>query len=940
MSAGVSKMTIFRVATLCATLLFSSSVLAQGPAARITGPVVDSDRVALAGSRHPQATAAADAGTMTGGTQINGMTIAFNRSATQQAALATLLAAQQNPASPLYHQWLTPDQFAAQFGVADSDLSAVSNWLSSHGLQVGTISRSRDRISFSGSAAQFAAAFGTPIHYYNVNGQKHFAPSGDVTLPAAIASSIASLENVTDFRAHSYMVKPATPAFTSAQTGNHFLTPKDLSTIYDINPAYTAGFNGTGQSIAVIGQSAVVTSDITNFQAAAGVPVRAPMFVLIPGSGISTPYEGDESESDLDLEYSSGIGQNATIYFVYTGSNPNDGVFQALIYAVENRVAPIITLSYGYCEASLTQGEFTSMDSTLQQAAAQGQTVVNSSGDSGSTACYGEGLTTSEQVALTVSYPASSQYATGVGGTEFPTADVAAAATPTTPTTYWSAATATTDTIGSALSYIPEVVWNDDSTGGLSASGGGVSIFTLRPSWQTGVTGITAGSYRLVPDISLSSSAVNAAYLYCSSDPSVGIDGSCTNGFRDANDVYLTVAGGTSFSTPVFAGMLSLISQHLNANGLGVINPTLYQLAANPATYATAFHDITSGTNGCTAFPASVPCTAADTSSYAAGVGYDEATGLGSIDLYNLLTAWPQVTSLAGSRVTLTPATSSLVVNTNDAITITVAPSSSTSVLAPTGTVALSVDGTTVTTLTLVNGVASYTFQSAASGPHVIYVAYSGNSTYAPSSGSLVLTVGSAGGFTISAPALTMSSGNTGNETITLTPSGGYTGSVGFTVSTTAAITNSCYDLGSATVSSTQAVQTTLTIYTSSSICTGYTPLLRRGGTIAAVSGHGSQPGGVDPRRSAPIGISLAGLVAIGVLGRRSRRLRGLVVIALLAVAGFGMSGCGDSNTSNATPVNGGSSNSPTGSYTVTVTATDAYTPSITATTTFTLTLQ
>jgi hypothetical protein len=383
--------------------------------------------------------------------------------------------------------------------------------------------------------------------------------------------------------------------------------------------------------------------------------------------------------------------------------------------------------------------------------------------------------------------------------------------------------------------------------------------------------------------------------------------------------------------------MLSLISQKLNATGLGVINPTLYQLAANPTTYASAFHDITSGTNACTASPASLPCTAADTTSYSAGVGYDEATGLGSIDLYNLLTAWPKISSLAGSQVTLTPATTSLTVGTNDAITITVAPTASSSV-APTGTVAISVDGTTVTTLTLVNGVASYTFQSSASGPHVIYAAYSGDSTYAPSNGSLVLTLGSAGGFTISAPALTMSSGSSQNETITLTPSGGYTGSVGFTVSTTAPINNSCYDLGTATVSSAQAVQTTLTIYTTSSICTGFTPLLRKGGTaakIAAGSGGGSRPG-----NPAPIGISLAGLVAIGVLGRRSRRLRGLVVVALFAVAGFGLSGCGDTNTSNASTLNGGSTNSPTGTYTVTVVATDAYTPSITATTTFTLTLQ
>ncbi len=916
-----TSLAMFRNAAVCACLLASGFLSAQGPVARI-GRINDSERATVGGTRPPAARAEADAGAMEDGKTIAGMTIVFNRSAAQQADLDSLLAAQQDVTSPLYHQWLTPDQFAARFGVADADLSAVSAWLGTHGLQVGAVARSRDRISFTGNAAQFASAFGTPLHYFNVGGVKHFAPAADVSVPTAIAGSVLSVENVTDFRAVSHMVQKPVAAFTSSQTGNHFLTPKDLATIYDVNAAYNAGYTGTGQSIAVIGQSAVVTADITNFQTAAGVPVRAPVYVLMPGTGTSTVYTGDESESDLDLEYSSAMAQGATIYFVYTGSSPNYGISDALNYAVTNLVAPIITLSYGYCEATLSASLYSSMNAVMQQAAAQGQTVINSTGDEGSTACYGAG-STAYYGTLAVSYPASSQYVTGIGGTEFAAASVAS-----TNNTYFTAASGT-DVIGSALSYIPEIAWNDDTSSGLSSGGGGASVFTPRPTWQAGVPGIPAGTFRLVPDVSLAASPSNPGYLYCSSDATVGVTGSCSHGFRDTSNVSLTVAGGTSFAAPSFAGMLAIILQKVNANGAGVINPTLYTLAANPTTYATAFHDITTGTNGCTGVTS---CTTANEAAYAAGVGYDEATGLGSIDLYNLMTAWPSLSSLAGTKLTLSAATSSVAVNASDAVTVTVAPALTSSTV-PAGTVTIKLDGNTVTTLTLVNGSATYTFSSTTSGNHIVAATYSGNTTYAASSNTLVITTTAIGGFTISAGAVAVTNGNTVTEPITITPNGGYTGSVGFTVSTPTSITNTCYVLGAANVTGTSPVQTTLTIYTSANNCTGYTPLKQNGGTVAAL-GHGSLPGG-----SAPVGISLAGLMAIGVLGRKSRRLRGLVVVAVLAVAGFGLSGCGDT-TGSTTTLTPPSQNAATGAYTVTLVGSDAVTPSITATTTFVLTVQ
>ena len=251
----------------------------------------------------------------------------FSRSAEQEAALQALLVAQQTPGSPQYHKWLTPDQFAAQFGMADADISNVEGWLQQQGFTVTGVSRSRNRITFSGSVGQIEAAFGTEMHTYRAGTESHFAPSSDLSVPAALAGSVQTVTNLSDFRPHSHVrVGPPQAVhgnFTSGQTGDHYLTPKDVDTIYDITPAYNAGYNGTGQSIAIVGQSAVAATDITNFQTAAGLTTKTPYHDPDAEHGTSTVYTGDELESDLDLEYSGAIAPGANIYFVYVGNDTN-----------------------------------------------------------------------------------------------------------------------------------------------------------------------------------------------------------------------------------------------------------------------------------------------------------------------------------------------------------------------------------------------------------------------------------------------------------------------------------------------------------------------------------------------------------------------------------------------------------------------------------------
>jgi subtilase family serine protease len=958
----------FRTSVLTLSALVSTVAFAVVPQARITAPINNQSRVQLPGTLSPHARPALDAGAVPASTPLSAMTLVFSRTPAQQAALDALTAAQQNPASPEYHHFLTPEQFAAQFGAAASDIAATQAWLQQQGFTIQSVARSHDRILFAGTEGQVESAFGTQLHFYNSPTGKHFAPSTALTIPSALSSSVLTVTGLSSFRPKPHVVfhQPilAKPSFTSSQTGSFFLTPKDVATVYDVNPAYNAGYTGTGQTIAVIGQSDVILSDVTNFQIALGVTPKAPTPILVPNTGTSAVYSGDEAESDLDLEYSSAMAPGATIYFVYTGNDNNtNGVFASLQYAVTNKTANIITMSYGDCEADISSSEYTSLNDILEEGAAQGQTIVTSAGDNGSTDCWEDtNLNTTQRESLSADFPSTSQYDTSMGGTEFPQADISS--------TYFNTGSGS-DVISSAKSYIPEQVWNDTAynvsqgatgTEAISAGGGGISIFTPRPSWQSGVTGIPAGSYRLVPDISLAASPAFPGYLYCSSDTSsTGVTGSCSNGFRDANDEYLTVAGGTSFDAPIFAGLVAVLNQAKGYTaGQGLINPELYTLASSPSIYASAFHDITSGNNECpTGSSYASYCSAAGQSAYAATTGYDEASGLGSIDFYNLLTAWPASTTVGGltaSATTVSPATLSPASGANDVITITVASASGLVTTTPTGTVSVSVDGSVVAAaLPLTNGVATYTFSSTTTGSHIIKATYSGNGAFAASSGSVAVNVGNIS-FTLSAPNITLATGASGSVNLTGTPVNGYTGTIDITnveVATTATITSSNSDTfcgsipPSLTITGATPVSAAIDIYTSASACSAAG--LSQGGvlvrSLSTTHGRASNKSPQSPWHRAPMPAAFAGLMlAMAFTRRRSRKLRGLLSIALLALFGFGianLTGCSNSSTTASTnPSNPTSSNAPTGVYTVYVTGQDSLNPALTATTSFTITLQ
>jgi subtilase family serine protease len=369
----------------------------------------------------------------------------------------------------------------------------------------------------------------------------------------------------------------------------------------------------------------------------------------------------------LDLEWSGAVAKNASIFYVFVGNNPNYSVWDALQYSIDHKLAPVISTSFGYCEQGLGHTNTLAIQSWAQQANSQGQTIVAASGDAGVADCDGSSVQTAT-LGLSVDVPASIPEVTGLGGSKF-TAD--AASTSTTP--YWKG---TTDSVyGSALSYIPEMVWNDTTesianSGGLAAGGGGASIYFSKPSWQTG-TGVPNDGRRDVPDISLNASPLHDPYLICDGLDETGIQ-SCTNGFRDSQN-YLNVVGGTSAGAPTLAGILALINQATGSKGLGNVNPTLYSLVASAPT---SFHDITSGDNKVPCTKGSIDCPNGGTIGYNAGTGYDQASGLGSIDVYALATNWPGYASDPSYSVGANPSS----------VTISSAGQAGTSTITVTGT--------------------------------------------------------------------------------------------------------------------------------------------------------------------------------------------------------------------------------------------------------------
>ncbi len=569
-------------------------------------------------------------------------------------------------------------------------------WLTSQGLPVDRLGRGRNWIAFSGTAAQVSRALHTSIQRFQVDGETHFANISEPEVPEALAGVVDGFLGLNDFRLKSLAI-PVPPNFNKG--GSHYLAPEDFATIYNIGPLYQAGFDGAGQSIAVVGRSDFSLSDIRAFRARFNLPPNDPR--LVPYGTRDPGFTDDEVETILDLEWAGAIAPQATIHYVYGPS-----VETAILAAVSLNVAPVLSISYGNCEIDFSRSFYRAVG---QQANAQGITILAASGDAGAAGCdrqLSEPLATRGQAP---DWPAALPEVTGVGGTQFVEGTG----------NYWSATNSPNS--GSALSYIPEAAWNESDATGLISGGGGASKFYPRPAWQTG-PGVPDDNSRHVPDIALSS-ALHDAYA-------VNFQG----GFA--------AVGGTSAAAPAMAGIVALLNQYQVGKGfqeqpgLGNINPQLYRLAQSaPA----AFHDVTTGDNIVPCAQGSPDCLSG-TFGYQAGPGYDMATGLGSLDVNTLFTNW----NTAANGVVLTLSSNATTPTLNDTIQLTATVSPAAGDGTPTGTVDFVYAGRALGSVPLADGIASLTvplYKLGGAGTVTLTAEYSGDAAFSSGGATLRITV-------------------------------------------------------------------------------------------------------------------------------------------------------------------------------------------------------
>jgi subtilase family serine protease len=697
------RITISLVILLSLICLARSSP-GQARSASLVTHAVDTLQVRTLGNHHPLwASPANDLGAVAADEQMGTMTLVLGRTAERQKAFAQLLADQQNPASPEYHHWLTPEEIGQRFGVSDSDLDAVAGWLAAEHLQVTYVSNSRTFLRFTGTAGNVGAAFGTELHRYNVNGRQRLSVATEPTIPEALVSAVKvvrGLYEAGDHPLYSASVEASESPEMTSSSGNHYISPKDFATIYNLGSTYT----GTGFTVGIVGEARVYTGDLNNYKSLTQTTFTNPTEVVPtayggvdPGAACSTTtcsanYEGAQSEATLDVQRVGSTAPGASIQLV-VATDASGGIGVDTEYMVDTSPAPVnvISISWGDCEADANKSDVTFWDTLFSNGAAEGISTFVSSGDSGASGCEAAFTTPDSQSALSPNYICSSSYATCVGGTEFN--DTAS------PSTYWNG----TNGAGylSAYGYIPEGAWNDSTMTKVAGTGGGVSSYVATPSWQTG-TGVPGTAGRYTPDVSFSGSQ-HDGYFGCMA----ASGGSCV--VSSGSFTFLAFAG-TSASAPSMAGVAALVDQKLGS-AQGNLNPKIYSLA-NSSSYSSIFHDVTvasSGVVGCAAdTPSLCNNTIPSSSSLTGGVpgytvnsGFDEATGWGSLNIANFLSSFGNTQSTP--TVTVTPGASSITVGQTLSVTVTVNGTGAT----PTGSVVLSGGGYTSASTILTGGSAT-----------------------------------------------------------------------------------------------------------------------------------------------------------------------------------------------------------------------------------------
>jgi len=789
------------------TLIAPVPIVAQATSSlvttRLTQPIDENSRITLKGTVSPFVKTAKDLGAAPDSMPLDRLTLVLKRSDAQESALKQLIQDMHTPGTASYHKWLTPTQFGKQFGPSDQDIATVEAWLQAHGFAVTKVNAGSQSIEISGNVSQFRNTFHAQIHKFSVNGETHYSNTTDPQIPTALSPVVSGFASLNNFRPRSYARKlgeatyntktaKITPQWTISPAANEYefaLSPGDYALQYDLGPLYSAGINGSGQTIAIVNESNINIYLVNQFRSLFNLPPNPPQ-VIIDGNdpgvdGINNPDGPNYAsvEAYLDVEWSGAVAPNATVDLVIAGDTAiENGLYLALERAIYSDVAPVVSISFGNCEAVL--GSTNAFISALyEQAAAQGQTVLVSTGDSGSAGCDDDNTQYYAVSGQAVSGFASTPYNVAVGGTDFYYSawNSGSTAISNQLQTYWNLTASNNTPSVSIKGVIPEQPWNESQYGlninsvyadsnnmetSIAGGSGGASNAAVcstntydangnctgtlsgypKPAWQTG-TGVPSDSVRDIPDVSLfASSGINASfYVICATD------GDCQP-VSSSDTVQIFGVGGTSASTPSFAGIMALVNQKYGPQGQADF--VLYPLAAQ---FPQAFHDVANGTN-------SVPCNITTTSTgfapldcisvsnpltvtdptygqategqigtgttaeYNAGTGYDLATGLGTIDANVLVTNWGNV-SFNPTSVTLTPSSTSFTHGASVTISGSVTSSSGT----PTGDVSLETDTTepnnqAATFFTLSNGSYSGTTNTLPGGTYNIWGQYGGDS--------------------------------------------------------------------------------------------------------------------------------------------------------------------------------------------------------------------
>jgi subtilase family serine protease len=700
------------VALLFAFAFTASAQVGTGSHARglITQDINENNMVTLQGNTRPEANAINDRGAVADDLTMDHMMLQLQRSPEQEAALEKLIDEMQTKGSSNYHRWMTAPQFAENFGVAKEDVAKITNWLASQGFHVNVAYPTL--IDFSGTAGQVHGAFRTSIHNLDVKGVQHIANMSDPQIPAALAPAVVGIVSLNDFRPHPMHRMHKDYTFTSGGDTFQAVVPGDLATIYNLNPLFTAGTSGQGQTVVVIEDTNLFsTADWTTFRSTFGLSTFTSGSLTTvhpaPPSGTNNctnpGTNADDGEAILDAEYASAAAPSATIEVA--SCEDTRTTFGGLI-AVQNLInesktpPAIMSISYGECEALNGATANAAYNSAYQQAVTEGVSVFVSAGDEGAASCDADEAKATHGIG--VSGFASTQYNVAVGGTDFGDTDAGSNST------YWN--TTNTSTFESAKSYIPEIPWNDSCAGVLLAtfegfattygtsgfcnsstgeadflttgagSGGPSGCATgaastsgvvsgtckgyAKPSWQTGVVGIPADGVRDLPDVSLfaSNGLWGHYYVFCWSDTREG--GTACTGAPSG----WSGAGGTSFASPILAGIQALVNQKQGARQ-GNPNPVYYKLAAteygasgstscnstngNTVGSTCIFYDVTkgdmdvncTGTHNCYRPSGTNGVLSTSDSSYLIAygttTGWDFATGIGTINAANLVNNWP-----------------------------------------------------------------------------------------------------------------------------------------------------------------------------------------------------------------------------------------------------------------------------------------------------------